>query len=113
MLPPVMKNRATTVFSHSSLIIAFVALTACGGMEGQQGIEEEDPIVGGSATTVEQNPWQISLQTSSGSHFCGGSIVAADWVLTANHCVEGSSASSMRIVAGITRRSQSSTGQIR
>ncbi|MCA9550979.1 MAG: trypsin-like serine protease [Myxococcales bacterium] len=70
-------------------------------------------IVGGGNASITDYPWQISLQTSSGSHFCGGSIIDANWILTANHCVQGETASQLRIVAGITRRSQSSSGQIR
>uniref|UniRef100_A0A673I935 Zgc:123295 n=1 Tax=Sinocyclocheilus rhinocerous TaxID=307959 RepID=A0A673I935_9TELE len=31
-------------------------------------------------------PWQVSIQTLSGSHFCGGSLINKDWVLSAAHC---------------------------
>lgn len=68
-------------------------------------------IVGGTQTTIENRPWQISLQ-SGGSHFCGGTILGASWILTANHCVDGSSASSLRVVAGATNRNGSG-GQTR
>jgi secreted trypsin-like serine protease/subtilisin-like proprotein convertase family protein len=111
-----MTNR---LFKVSKVFIACTALSlaACGGPENpfvdEVDVEQKDPIVGGSATTIEANPWQISLQSSSGSHFCGGSIIAPTWILTAQHCVEGSSPSSMRVLAGVTRRSQSGTGQIR
>jgi secreted trypsin-like serine protease len=76
----------------------------------------EQEIVGGTATTIGANPWQVSLQSSSGSHFCGGSVLNANWILTAQHCVNsggGSISKPGRVVAGITKISGSSTGQIR
>ncbi|KAG6794898.1 trypsin-1-like [Apis mellifera caucasica] len=42
-------------------------------------------IVGGEATTIHEAPYQISLQ-KDGYHICGGSIISANWVLTAGHC---------------------------
>ena len=70
-------------------------------------------IVGGTNTTIEQNPWQVSLQSSSGSHFCGGSVLNANWILTAQHCVKSGSYISKpgRILAGSTSRTGS--GQVR
>lgn len=72
-------------------------------------------IVGGTNTTIAANPWQVSLQSSSGFHFCGGSIINENWILTAQHCVNdgGSISKPARIVAGITNISGSSAGQIR
>lgn len=74
--------------------------------------ESVDEIVGGTTTTIDQAPWQVAITSLSGFQFCGGSILNANWVLTAQHCVSNGS-SDMRVVAGITRISLQSSGQIR
>ncbi|XP_031331903.1 trypsin epsilon-like [Photinus pyralis] len=42
-------------------------------------------IVGGYDVDIEEHPYQVSLQYY-GSHFCGGSIIAPNKILTAAHC---------------------------
>lgn len=88
---------------------------ACGAPEEaqEQTATVSQPIVGGTTAAIADYPWQVSFQSSSGSHFCGGSIIADQWILTAQHCTNGQAASGLRIVAGITKRSLSSSGQIR
>lgn len=71
-----------------------------------------DEIVGGTTTTIDKAPWQVAITSLSGFQFCGGSILNANWVMTAQHCVSNGS-SDMRVVAGITRISLQSSGQIR
>jgi secreted trypsin-like serine protease len=86
--------------------------TACVYEDDDEIGAADHEIVGGTNTTIGEHPWQIALTTSSGFQFCGGSILNPSWVLTANHCVTGGDAD-MRVVAGITRKSQQSSGQIR
>ncbi|XP_017478063.1 PREDICTED: serine protease SP24D-like [Rhagoletis zephyria] len=45
-------------------------------------------IVGGKNAAEDQFPHQVSLQVA-GQHYCGGSIISANYVVTAAHCVIG------------------------
>lgn len=92
-------------------LIAVFATAAAGCVEtGDEVGRDQSEIVGGESTQISTLPWQVSLQTSSGFHFCGGSIVADKWIVTAAHCVAGGPPA--MIVAGITQLSQASTGQV-
>ena len=58
-------------------------------------------IVGGKEATKGEFPFIVSLQDYSG-HFCGGTLIQKDWVLTAAHCVDSkATASSMKVVLGL------------
>ena len=49
-------------------------------------------IVGGEEAADGEFPWQVSLRQIAGvgaTHFCGGSVIDKDWVLTAAHCCAG------------------------
>nr|ATL73451.1 lens protein 7 [Thermonectus marmoratus] len=56
-------------------------------------------IVGGKPVSIEDFPYQLSLQYGR-SHICGASIIAPNWVLTASHCVDGRVSSQMSFRAG-------------
>uniref|UniRef100_A0A672K9S2 Peptidase S1 domain-containing protein n=1 Tax=Sinocyclocheilus grahami TaxID=75366 RepID=A0A672K9S2_SINGR len=45
-------------------------------------------IVGGVDASEGSWLWQVSLHTS-GCHFCGGSLINNEWVLTVAHCLPG------------------------
>uniref|UniRef100_I3JSL4 Acrosin n=1 Tax=Oreochromis niloticus TaxID=8128 RepID=I3JSL4_ORENI len=56
-------------------------------------------IVGGQVAPDGSWPWQVSLQTS-GSHFCGGSLINSQWVLTAAHCFKTTDQSGLSVNLG-------------
>ncbi|XP_030639319.1 trypsin-2-like [Chanos chanos] len=45
---------------------------------------EDDKIVGGYECKRHSQPWQVSL--NAGYHFCGGSLINQNWVVSAAHC---------------------------
>lgn len=47
-------------------------------------------VVGGSEAPENNYPFIASLQ-QYGSHFCAGSIIGSQWILTAAHCIQATS----------------------
>ncbi|XP_055454274.1 anionic trypsin-2 [Psammomys obesus] len=47
-------------------------------------VDDDDKIVGGYTCQKHSVPYQVSL--NSGYHFCGGSLINNQWVVSAAHC---------------------------
>jgi len=56
-------------------------------------------VNGDDVDTPGKYPWQGSMQSGTW-HFCGCSLIAKKWALTASHCVEGNSAGRINVVFG-------------
>ena len=57
-------------------------------------------VIAGTNATKGAWPWQVGLHTKYDSFFCGGSLIAPNWVVTAAHCLEGFTASYLRVKVG-------------
>lgn len=59
-------------------------------------------IVNGVDTTIQAHPYQVSIQTNNGFHFCGGSLISENCVLTAAHCMLKYKPSEFKVRLGST-----------
>jgi trypsin len=46
----------------------------------------ESEIVGGVSTSIRSVPWQVAVMNRNFRQYCGGSIIAPSWIVTATHC---------------------------
>uniref|UniRef100_A0A3Q3X228 Peptidase S1 domain-containing protein n=1 Tax=Mola mola TaxID=94237 RepID=A0A3Q3X228_MOLML len=49
-------------------------------------LSSNNRIIGGDDASPGEWPWQVTLQLDS-NHFCGGSLISDQWVLTAAQCL--------------------------
>ncbi|KAI4900728.1 hypothetical protein NFI96_014369 [Prochilodus magdalenae] len=70
-------------------------------------------IVGGQAASPGAWPWQVSLQSPEfGGHFCGGSLISKDWVLTAAHCFPSTNVAGLEVHLGKQNLEGSNPNQV-
>ena len=91
----------------ASLVLLIVA-SLSGSVAAQSGNDSPDiRIINGQPVSITEVPWQVALVSSSEpddfyAQFCGGSIVSAEWIVTAAHCVPGAAAADIDVLAGVT-----------
>jgi trypsin len=97
--------------------LSATVLAAAGALVGAA---PSQAIVGGSSVKDGGYRFMASIQTAGSSgadgHFCGGSVIAARWVLTAAHCMTEEDGSTTRpgtlqVVVGRTDLKDTSRGQ--
>lgn len=79
-------------------LIAYLSLHTCTGR--RCGYKPNVRIVGGTEAPQGAWPWQAQLRaiyTSSDEQYCGGTLVAPQWLVTAAHCVTGMKPSDFRV----------------
>ncbi|XP_055061210.2 serine protease [Misgurnus anguillicaudatus] len=96
--------------------MSFLWLLSCFAFLGAAygcGVPAISPVVSGYSRIVNGEeamphswPWQVSLQDIFGWHFCGGSLINENWVVTAAHC---SVRTSHRVILGEHNKASSQT----
>lgn len=97
------------MYSQSFFVLLCIAGTAFAGtlpsyMDTELYANWEGRIVGGQNAQPGEIPYQASLRTENNQHFCGGTILNANWILTAAHCADVVRADSTRVVVGAHHR---------
>ncbi|XP_050960188.1 trypsin-1 [Labeo rohita] len=94
---------------HTTLSVAGIILLSIGGSLCQLDVcgrsSLKTKIVGGENVKAGDWPWQVSIHATGLGHYCGGTLINKDWVLSAANCFEWFSAP--HIVMYLGRLSQS------
>ncbi|XP_009697920.1 PREDICTED: kallikrein-14-like, partial [Cariama cristata] len=77
----------TIILVGITITLAGTTITLVGTLRLPLAVPEEDEsrIIGGKPCSIGQRPFQVAL-LKRGQILCGGSLIDAQWVLTAAHC---------------------------
>ena len=70
-------------------------LAACAAQDDLA--DRSQAIIGGELANPMDFPTVVALESAPGDWFCTGTLIAAEWVLTAAHCVEGAPAAEVKV----------------
>jgi len=73
-------------------LVGFLPSGDCGSRPNSQA-----RIVGGTEAPINSWPWQAMLRRKDGTQFCGGTLIDPLWIVTAAHCIEDCTTSSVFI----------------
>lgn len=98
-----MKSPITMIWT--TLVLCGALLAGVAPVQAQSMIHPR--VVGGTPVSSASAPWQVALFIGNNT-FCGGSLIASTWVLTAAHCLAGAPAPRVFIgEANLSQRSDS------
>ncbi|MBP2476404.1 secreted trypsin-like serine protease [Crossiella equi] len=101
-----MRAKRMVVGLLAAVATAFAGLTgtAVASPASSSSTGDVDPFIVGGVNATQVYSFMVSLQNTSGGHFCGGSLIKANFVVTAKHCVQGKTPASIRARVGTTNR---------
>jgi trypsin len=118
VLPAAAQTPATEANPMRDKVLAWEAQQLANATGGAVQLEagSSQEIVGGKPAIDGRWPFMVALLSASVSNnfnaqFCGGTLIDAEHVLTAAHCVEGDSASSIQVLVGTQSLAQGQGGR--
>ncbi|AKU15334.1 S1 family peptidase [Luteipulveratus mongoliensis] len=101
-----------------TMVAAAVAAGTAGAAQAtslDDGGGKESHIVGGTVSTTAKHPWAIQLSyagsPSPTKEWCGGTLVAANKVVTAAHCVKGRKVADFTAIQGRDKLADKTKGK--
>jgi secreted trypsin-like serine protease len=90
----------------SALVVAPSTMAAAAATGSDPNVR---PTIVGGTDANETYSFMASMQSAAGNHRCGSSLITPTWVVTARHCVAGTSPSSLQFRIGSNDRTQGGT----